>query len=134
MPRVLSAALVYAITVFAIGFILGAFRVLVLAPRIGPLASVVVELPLILTASLFVARRVVNSWQVPAKTVPRLLLGLLALTVLLALELTFSLALFGNTLDQFLAHFWTPEGMIGLCGQLIFAGFPALLLLKPRRH
>jgi len=134
MPRVLSAALVYAITVFAIGFFLGAFRVLVLAPRTGPLVSVLVELPLILAAGLFVARRVVHSWQVPAHTAPRLLLGLLALAVLLALELAFSLTLFGNSLDQFLAHFRTPEGMIGLCGQFIFAGFPALMLLTSRQH
>jgi hypothetical protein len=134
MSRVLPAALCYAVTVFAIGFLLGAVRVLVVAPRIGAIASVLVELPLILTASFHVARRVLHYWQIPAQTMPRLLLGALAFAVLLALELTISMALFGNSLNQFFAHYQTPEGLIGVCGQLIFAGIPVLLLLNPQRH
>ncbi|MHA7775006.1 hypothetical protein [Roseibium sp. M-1] len=132
MSRVVPAALVYAVTVFAIGFVLGAARVLVLARSIGAVGSVLVELPLILAASYFVARRVLRFWNVPARTMPRLLMGGLALAALLTLEVTLSLTLFGNSLDQFFAHFQTPEGLLGLCGQLIFACIPALLLLSPR--
>ena len=49
-----KAGVAYAVTVFAIGFVLGT-RVLLLAPRVGSTIAVSIEVPVILTASWYVS-------------------------------------------------------------------------------
>ena len=51
----IKAGVAYAVTVFAIGFLLGTARVLLLAPRVGSTVAVLVETPVILAASWYVA-------------------------------------------------------------------------------
>jgi hypothetical protein len=51
-----KAGALYAIVVFSIGFILGTIRILLLAPRLGETAAVIVEVPIILAASWPVCR------------------------------------------------------------------------------
>ena len=51
-----GAGALYAIIVFVIGFILGTIRVLLVAPRLGETIAVIIEAPVILTASWFVCR------------------------------------------------------------------------------
>ena len=58
----LKPALVYVLPVFAVAFLLGALRVTLVAPRIGPLAAVALELPLVLALSWVVAGRVLRRW------------------------------------------------------------------------
>jgi len=46
-----AAGALYALIVFLIGFIFGTVRVLLLAPRLGEIAAVVLETPVMLAAS-----------------------------------------------------------------------------------
>jgi hypothetical protein len=46
-----KAGVAYAVAVFAIGFLLGTARILLLAPHVGSTIAVSVEVPLILAAS-----------------------------------------------------------------------------------
>jgi len=51
-----EAGCVYALSVFAIGFVLGAIRVLVLAPRLGNAVAVALEVPFMLAVSWKLSR------------------------------------------------------------------------------
>lgn len=122
-----APALAYALGVFAVGFVLGSVRVLVVVRRLGEVAAVLLETPLILTACVFVARWVVRRWAVPPRLGARLAVGGLAFAVLMACELGVSLGPMGNTLAEHLARYAEPSGRIGLAGQLVFAALPALV-------
>jgi len=121
----LKPALVYVLPVFAVAFLLGALRVTLVAPRIGPLAAVALELPLVLALSWVVAGRVLRRWP----HAPRLGLGLASFLMLMLLELATALA-FGQTPGQFLAAMATPPGALGLAGQIGFGLIP--LLRQPK--
>lgn len=64
MP-VLTAALAYSALVFAAGFALGTLRVLLLAPRLGEMAAVALELPVMLVLSWVAARAVLRRRPLP---------------------------------------------------------------------
>lgn len=125
MPRLAPAALAYTLPVFAVAFVLGALRVTFIAPQLGPLAAVALELPLVLALSWLVAGRVLRRWPLT----PRLGMALLSLLILTLLELATALA-FGQTPGQFLAAMATPPGALGLAGQIGFGLIP--LIRQPR--
>jgi hypothetical protein len=65
MTTATEAGAVYALIVFLIGFSFGTIRVLLLAPRLGETAAVILETPVILAASWFVCRWCVDRVGVP---------------------------------------------------------------------
>ncbi len=132
MPlRVAKGALAYWAIVFAIGFVLGAGRVTLLAPRIGATAAVLVELPVMLTATWFAARRIVQGMAI--RLLPEAAaLGLLAFGLTLASELALGVLGFGMTPGEWLAALFKMPGVLGLAGQAIFAAMPALILKANR--
>ena len=115
----LRAALLYWALVFAVGFVLGAVRTLWLAPQVGALAAVAIELPLMLAASWLVARRLIRllGLTTPAEA---LIMGFAALALLLGSEA----ALAGQGPGQWAAGLATPPGALGLAGQVLFALIP----------
>ena len=121
----LKPALAYALPVFAVAFILGALRVTLIAPHIGPLAAVALELPLVLALSWLVAGRVLQRWP----QTPRLDMGLASFLLLMLLEFGTALAL-GQTPGQFLTAMATPPGALGLAGQIGFGLIP--LVRQPK--
>jgi hypothetical protein len=127
--RTVLAALVYALAVFAVGFLVGTIRVLVLAPRAGALGAVAIELPIMIAASWIAARWIVAHWRVDPHLPDRLGMGALAFAMLLLCELLVSVTLFGGTPDEFVRQYARPDALLGLAGQLVFAAMPALLLL-----
>lgn len=60
--RILVPAAAYVAIVFAVGFALGTVRVMLLAPRIGEVAAVACELPLMLAAPWLAAGWVLARW------------------------------------------------------------------------
>jgi hypothetical protein len=56
MANASKAGALYALIVFLIGFILGTIRVLLIVPRLGETAAVMLETPVMLAASWFVCR------------------------------------------------------------------------------
>jgi hypothetical protein len=67
MATASKAGALYALIVFLIGFILGTIRVLIIVPRLGETAAVLLETPLILAASWFFCRWCVDRLDVPRK-------------------------------------------------------------------
>jgi hypothetical protein len=84
--RATEGGALYAIVVFLIGIILGTIRVLLLAPRLGESAALVVEAPIILTASWFVCCWRVDRLDVRRTVSARSLMGFVAFSVLMSAE------------------------------------------------
>lgn len=119
-----QAGLRYALYVFALGFLLGTLRILVLAPRLGPDLAVLAELPLMLAAAWWLSGRALR--QIPvAPGVPRLHMGAVYLALLLGLEALLAAAM-GTPPARFLAGLATPVGAAGLAAQALTALYPRL--------
>jgi hypothetical protein len=125
MPRIVLPALVYVSTVFAAAFVLGALRVLLVAPRLGELAAVTLEVPVVLGLSWAVAGAVLRRWPLP-RPGQRLAMGSLAFAVLMCAEATLGILLFGRTAHDILSATATLPGLVGLAGHIGFALVPAL--------
>jgi hypothetical protein len=124
MRAAMPAAVLYFAIVFAVGFALGTLRVVALAPRLGELAAVAVEVPAMLLASWLASAWLVRRLRVPRTTVARLAMGGLALALLLAAEWVLGLVLFERGAAQQLAAWTTPPGLVGLAAQLAFGLVP----------
>lgn len=125
----LKPALLYFALTFATGFVLGSIRVLLVAPRTGEVAAVLIECPFILLASFLIARSVLSRFAPTAEAGRRLMIGLLAFAMLMTAEMTMAW-LRGTPLRDFLAALSKPAGAIGLTAQALFAFIP--LFIKPR--
>lgn len=130
MKNALSAGVLYFAIVFAAGFALGAMRIFAIAPRVGELGAVAIELPLILAISWFACARLIRRFNVAQQGAPRLLMGALAFTLLMTAEFLLSSIGFGRSLAEQVEALWTPAGAIGLAGQIAFAIFPLLQLRR----
>jgi hypothetical protein len=121
--RATKAGALYATIVFLIGFILGRMRILLVAPCLGETTAVILEAPIILTASWFVCRWCVDRLNVRRSVPPRLLIGFVAFLVLMSAEVGLGAALGRSVVDQ-LSIYRSLAGTIGLAAQVIFATFP----------
>ena len=121
------AGIAYFGLVFAAGFVLGTIRTLWLAPRIGAFGAVVIELPYMLAIAWFVCRWLVGRFAVGSTWTERLLMGVVAFVLLMIAELILTVAAFGGTVPGFMAALATPEGALGLAGQVAFAALPLVV-------
>ncbi|MGE3690130.1 MAG: hypothetical protein AB7F98_01975 [Novosphingobium sp.] len=131
MTRIAINALAYSAAIFALGFVLGALRTVLLVPRIGALGAVLAELPLTLAASWLCARQVLRRRPLSGRGAA-LAMGALAFALLIGAELALGVALFGQSAGQWLAALGTVPGLAGLAGQVLFALMPAWAM-EPRR-
>jgi hypothetical protein len=132
MSPALKAGLVYGTLVFALGFVLGSLREVVLAPRLGRDVVVLIEGPLILLFAWFVAWWLVRGHDVPRLAGQRLLMGLVAFALLMAGEAAIAIFGLGRTLAMHLGAYMTAKGVLELLPQLAFALFPLLHLFRER--
>lgn len=123
MPVLLAAAAYFAL-VFAAGFVLGVIRTLWLAPAVGPLAAVAIELPVILGVAWLACGRVLRRW--PLAPAQAAVMGALAFALLLGAEAALSLLLAGRSLADHLALYAQAPNLLGLAGQIAFAALPWL--------
>ncbi len=122
------ACLYFALT-FAVGFALGVVRTLLVAPRIGEVGAVLIEVPFILFVSFFIARWVLARYAPTAGAPRRLAIGLLAFVMLLSTEMLMSWMM-GAWPRDFITSLVTTAGAIGLASQVMFAFIP--LFIRPR--
>jgi hypothetical protein len=128
MTASIRAGLVYFLLVFGCGFVLGTLRVTLIIPRIGELAAVALEVPILLTLSWLICRRLIRRFDVPAVTGPRLAMGAFAFALLMLAELTLSVLLAGRTPAQHWALYRDLAHQVGLVAQIGFAAMPLLQL------
>jgi hypothetical protein len=120
----LKAASAYFALLFGLGFVLGTLRVLLIVPVLGELPAVLLELPVMLTASWFACRWLVQRFAVPADVASRLIMGGVAFALLMAAEAGVSMLLMGRTLAQHWATYDSLPALAGLLAQMLFAAFP----------
>jgi len=132
MQSAVNAAFLYFISVFALGFVLGAARVLFVVPRIGEVGAVVLEVPIMLGASWVICGLLVRRLNVPPMITARLIMGGLAFTQLMLAEAGVSVFAFGRTIAEHGAAYLMPAAQAGLAAQLLFAAMPLILLRTER--
>ena len=118
----------YFAVIFFIGFILGTLRVLWLRPIVGELPAVLLELPVMLTASWFAAAAIIRKFDIAPQRTPRLIMGIVALGMLMLAEAGLTMWLPSQAESQALAD---GPRIAGFAGQIIFALIPWLHM---RRH
>ena len=126
MPAALLAGMVYFAIVFAVGFVLGAIRVLVVIPRFGATNAVLIELPVMLALSWIACGSLVRRFGIPPRFGARAVMGGVAFALLMVAEAGVSVFGFGRTLGEHLAAYQTVGVQLGLAAQIAFALFPVL--------
>lgn len=100
MLQILPFSAIYFGMVFAVGFLLGPIRVLILEPRVGIRWAELMEMPLMLAAIYFSARwlvkRQAQHWNAPA----RLAAGLIAMALVLAADISVGIGLRGMSFTE----------------------------------
>jgi hypothetical protein len=120
------AGAVYFLVVYVVGFALGVVRVLLVTPRLGATAAVLMELPFMLTASWIACRLIVDRMAVAPRPSARLAMGASAFILLMLADTALGMVAFGQTLAAQTAALREPAGLIGLGGQMMFALFPLI--------
>ena len=113
---------------------LGALRILLLAPRIGARAAELAETPVMIAISWFAARWVVRRLDVPLAARPRLGMGLLALALMLVAEFALVLRLRGLTLEEYFATRDPVSGAAYYSALVLLALMPLIVGRRSRRH
>lgn len=127
IKQLVAPALAYFAIVFSTGFLLGAIRVLWLAPQLGVRYAELAEMPIMLLAVFFAARWVTQYFAVPPATSARLVVGVSALVCLLIVEFTVVLWLQGITIAESFANRDPISGTAYLVSLILFAMMPLLV-------
>jgi hypothetical protein len=122
------AGIAYFALVFALGFVLGTARTLLLrdASGGGRLLAVLIELPIMLGASWFLCRSVVRRFAVAPTLAARAVMGGIAFALLMLAELGLGTLLAGRTPGEHFALYRQASYALGLAAQMAFALMPLL--------
>ena len=122
----IKAGFIYFLGIFVLGFLLGTIRTLVLIPRIGNLAGVILEIPVMLTASWFFCSWIMARFRLTRETKYLFLFGGSAFLWLMIAEFCVSVYIFSQPWSEYLANFRTMPGSIGFLAQIIFSCIPLI--------
>lgn len=127
MLTILPAAIRYFLLVFAAGFVFGTIRTLTTADTPDArLVAVAIELPAIIVVSWFACRHAIRRHAVSARTVDRLMMGMIAFSILMLAELVLDMVLAGRSVQDHFALYAQLAHGLGLAGQIFFALLPLI--------
>jgi hypothetical protein len=124
MGRATKAGTVYFLLLYVIGFLLGATRELLLAPRFGVAVATALEALPMLAAIIHFAPLIARRFSIPPKSGGRIVMGLVGLALLIGAEIAMTRAMRGLSPEQWLAHFASVEGVIYAALLAAFAAMP----------
>ena len=122
--RTINAGFFYFALVFGAGFLLGAVRVPLLAPRLGERVAELLEMPVMLVVIVLSARFIIRRFALPAAVSVRLFTGLFALGLLVAAELLLTTILENRSLVEYVASRDPVSGGVYLAMLVLFALMP----------
>jgi hypothetical protein len=125
--RTLKAAAAYFGFVSAVGWVCGPIREVWVIPRLGRIAGLLIEAPVMLAATIASARWTIRHMEVPHAIGQRLFMGLIALGMLLIAEIAGAWWLRHISVAGYLASFGTTAGFISVLMLLMFAAMPVLV-------
>lgn len=125
--KIIKAAVLYFVLVFAAGFMLGTIRVLLIVPHLGTRLAELMEMPLMLAVTFIAARWIVQRFAIPFTASYRLGMGCLALVLLLIAEFTLVLRLRGISIAEYFATIDPVSGTVYYIMLGIFAIAPLLV-------
>ena len=129
--RIFKAALSYALLGLAAGFVLGTLRVLVIAPRIGELAAVSLEAPVMLAISAGFAIWCAGRFHLKGLNGALLAMGLAAFLMLQFGEILLAGAFgplgFVENAGAYALNWGSQAKWVGLAAQIVFGFLPYLL-------
>jgi hypothetical protein len=126
MKRSFKAGAVYFLLLYVIGFLLGATRELLLAPRFGVVVASALEALPMLAAIIHFAPLIARRFGVAPKSGGRIVMGLAGLALLIGAEIAMTRAMRGLSPQEWLAHFLSFEGVIYAALLVAFAAMPWL--------
>ena len=124
--RIGTAAILYFVTVFAVGFALGPIRIFVLEPNLGATIATLCEAPFLIVAMIITSRWIPNVMQMPKDVAALVVMGLGALVLQQIADIAVGIGLRGISATEYLAHFSTVPGLIYLALLVVFAMMPLL--------
>jgi predicted signal transduction protein with EAL and GGDEF domain len=140
--RAIQAGLAYFGIVFGTGFVLGAFRVPFLVPRLGERWAELVEMPVMAVVIVLAARWIVRRFSlVDANRRSHLrpdgrshvrcwIIGVLALALMLVAELLLAVVVAGGSVAAYLAGRDPVSGGVYAALLVVFAAMPCLLVRR----
>jgi peptidoglycan/LPS O-acetylase OafA/YrhL len=120
--NITKAAAAYWALIFALGFVLGTVRTLWGAQALGEANFILIEIPVMLSASWLAARWLVARYEVPPGG-PALAMGGIAFALLMLAEAALTAMLGGNP-AHWLASLAAPPVLYGFLGQIAFGLMP----------
>jgi pimeloyl-ACP methyl ester carboxylesterase len=132
MATILKAGGLYFLAAFGAGFVLGAVRVLWVAPRVGARIAELIEMPLMLAIIIAAAIWIVRRLAVPARTAIRLGMGGLALALMLVAEFAVMPLLRGPSMAEYAEVPDPLTGSLYYASLALFAVLP--LFVRPPAH
>jgi hypothetical protein len=117
----------YFALVFGAGFALGSFRVPFLVPRIGERIAELIEMPFMLVVVWLSARFIIRRFALPTATSVRLGVGMVALGLLVAAEVSLAVVLQGQSLGAYLASRDRVSGSVYLAMLVLLSVMPLIL-------
>lgn len=115
-----KAGSLYFAAVFVIAFAVGTVRVLFVAPHVGELVAVCLEIPVVLAVAWRVCRKI----HLRVSYSNPIAMGALAFALLMAAELGLAMLLFGRPAGEYLSQYRTLPAQLGLAGQIAFGWMP----------
>jgi hypothetical protein len=122
----LLAGILYFLGIFALGFVMGAIRTFVLVPRIGALAGVLIEIPIMLTVSWYYSNKLKIRYSISSENRYLILFGGSSYVWLMLAEYSVSVFAFNQSSTEFFANIRTLPGSLGLLAQIVFGSIPLI--------
>jgi hypothetical protein len=103
------------------------------APSGGRLIGVLIELPIMLSASWFLCRYTIRRFAVASTLGARAVMGGLAFALLMLAEIAVGAMLFGRTPGEHFALYRNASFALGLAAQVVFALMPLMQVRQGQR-
>lgn len=130
MKNIFKAGALYFAIVFGAGFILGPLRVIFLVPEFGVRTAELIEMPVMLVIIIFSALWITHRFELPGRSVSRIITGIIALILMLLAEFSVVLKIQGLTFKDYLSNRDTVSGIVYYAMLGVFAAMPFILKSK----
>ena len=122
--QTIKPGIIYFLLIFGTGFVLGTIRVLLIVPLVDDRAAELLEMPLMLLATVLAARWITRRFPEPRNHTARLAIGGIGLGLMLAGELAVGIGLLGMTAAEVMLNRDPVSGTAYYVSLLLFAAMP----------